>query len=74
MSNRHDGHCRLEDGRTVTAAPRPHGKGAGYGGEGVDAVHAEDMSLVPLGGGAYRMYYAACDRDGNWCIASAVTE
>ena len=48
-------------------------EGAGYGGEGLDAVHAEDMSLVPIGGGRYRMYYAACDRDGKWRIASAVT-
>ena len=48
-------------------------EGAGYGHEGLDAVHAEDMSLVKLGDGNYRMYYAACDRDGNWRIASAVT-
>ena len=48
--------------------------GDGYGEEGVDAVHAEDMSLVALDGGKYRMYYAACDKDGNWGIASAVTE
>jgi hypothetical protein len=47
-------------------------EGAGYGGEGLDAVHAEDMSLVGIGPGMYRMYYAACDRDGNWRIASAV--
>jgi hypothetical protein len=49
-------------------------EGPGYGREGVDAVHAEDMSLVPIGEGRYRMYYAACDKDGNWRIASAVTE
>jgi hypothetical protein len=47
-------------------------EGAGYGGDGLDAVHAEDMSLLPLGDGRYRMYYAACDKDGNWRIASAV--
>jgi len=47
--------------------------GAGYGREGVDAVHAEDMSLIRLDDGRYRMYYAACDTDGNWCVASAVT-
>ena len=47
--------------------------GAGYGGEGLDAVHAEDMSLSEIGAGEYRMYYAACDKDGNWRIASAVT-
>ena len=49
-------------------------EGPGYGREGVDAVHAEDMSLVQIGDGKYRMYYAACDKDGNWRIASAVTE
>ena len=32
------------------------------------------MSLVRIGSGEYRMYYAACDKDGNWRIASAVTE
>lgn len=48
--------------------------GLGYGGAGLDAVHAEDMSLVQFGTGKYRMYYAACDKDGNWRIASAVTE
>ena len=47
-------------------------EGAGYNGEGLDAVHAEDMSLIELGEGAYRMVYAACDKDGNWRIASAV--
>ncbi|MBC8354364.1 MAG: hypothetical protein H8E66_20405 [Planctomycetes bacterium] len=47
-------------------------EGAGYGGEGIDAVHAEDMSLVEIDTGEYRMYYAACDRAGNWRIASAV--
>jgi hypothetical protein len=49
-------------------------EGAGYGEEGVDAVHAEDMSLLALGGGMYRMYYAACDKDGHWGVASAVME
>jgi hypothetical protein len=49
-------------------------EGAGYGNEGLDAVHAEDMSVVPIGGGKYRMYYAACDRGGSWRIASAVTD
>ena len=48
--------------------------GAGHGEEGVDAVHAEDMSLVALDDGRYRMYYAACDKDGRWGIASAITE
>ncbi len=49
-------------------------EGLGCGGDGPDAVHAEDMSLVQIGIGKYRMYYAACDKDGNWCVVSAVTE
>lgn len=48
-------------------------EGAGYDQEGLDAVHAEDMSLIKIGKEKYRMYYAACDKDGNWRIASAVT-
>jgi hypothetical protein len=48
-------------------------EGAGYGQEGIDAVHAEDMSLMPLEDGRLRMYYAACDSAGRWQIASAVT-
>ena len=48
-------------------------EGAGHGRPGLDAVHAEDMSLVPLEDGRYRMYYAACDQNGIWRIASAVT-
>lgn len=46
--------------------------GAGYEQPGVDAVHAEDMCLMPLNDGRLRMYYAACDVEGNWRIASAV--
>lgn len=49
-------------------------EGLGYSGDGLGAVHAEDMSLVKIGKSQYRMYYAACDTNGNWCIASAVTE
>jgi len=49
-------------------------EGGGYEGTGLDAVHAEDMSLADLGDGRFRMYYAACDTAGNWRIASAVTE
>ena len=49
-------------------------EGGGYDAEGIDAVHAEDMSLIEIGEGVYRMVYAACDRNGNWRIASAVTE
>ena len=48
-------------------------EGAGYDGEGLDAVHAEDMSLIEIAEGRYRMYYAACDANGRWRIASAVT-
>ena len=47
--------------------------GAGYVGKGLDAVHAEDMSLVQIGQGQWRMYYAACDRNGSWRIASAIS-
>ena len=47
-------------------------EGAGYGGEGLDAVHAEDMSLIQIASGRYRMYYAACDAQGRWCVASAI--
>lgn len=48
-------------------------EGSGYGGPGLDAVHAEDMSLIRLGGDRVRMYYAACDKNGTWRVASAVT-
>ena len=48
--------------------------GAGYDGEGLDAVHAEDMAVVTLDDGRRRMYYAACDRYGAWRIASAISE
>ena len=48
-------------------------EGGGLGAEGIDAVHAEDMSFIRLGDGSYRVYYAACDKDGNWRIASAVS-
>jgi hypothetical protein len=39
----------------------------------IDAVHAEDMSVITLGNGRRRMYYAACDSDGRWRIARAVS-
>lgn len=48
-------------------------EGDGYEGSRLDAVHAEDMSLIRIGRKKYRMYYAACDRHGVWQIASAVT-
>ena len=49
-------------------------EGDGYGAPGIDAVHAEDMCLAPLGGGRYRVYYASCDTVGNWRVASAVAD
>ena len=48
-------------------------EGDGYHGDDLDAVHAEDMSVIHLGAGKYRMYYAACDQAGNWRIASAIS-
>lgn len=48
-------------------------EGDGYGGADIDAVHAEDMSLIELDDGRWRMYYAACDSHGVWRIASAVS-
>ena len=47
--------------------------GGGYESDELDAVHAEDMSVITLGDGRRRMYYAACDTAGRWRIASAVT-
>ena len=49
-------------------------EGGGHEAQGLDAVHAEDMSLIKISQGRYRMYYAACDKDGVWRITSAVTE
>jgi len=48
-------------------------EGDGYGGAEIDAVHAEDMSVIDLGDGRYRMYYACCDARGVWRVASAVS-
>jgi hypothetical protein len=48
-------------------------EGSGYGSDDIDAVHAEDMSLLRLQDGRWRMYYAACDSRGRWCVASAGT-
>lgn len=48
-------------------------EGDGYGGNDLDAVHAEDMSLIQLPDGRWRMYYAACDAHGVWRIASAIS-
>jgi hypothetical protein len=49
-------------------------EGDGYGGRDIDAVHAEDMSLIQLPDGRWRMYYAACDAKGVWRIASAISD
>ena len=48
-------------------------EGDGYGGHDIDAVHAEDMSIIALEDGRYRMCYAACDAHGVWRIASAIS-
>jgi hypothetical protein len=48
-------------------------EGDGYGGHDIDAVHAEDMSVIELDDGRYRMYYAACDAHGVWRVASAIS-
>jgi hypothetical protein len=48
-------------------------EGDGYHGMRLDAVHAEDMSLIALDDGRWRMYYAACDAHGVWRIASAIS-
>ena len=48
-------------------------EGGGYDSDDIDAVHAEDMTLVRLPDGRCRMYYASCDAAGNWQIASAIT-
>ena len=46
----------------------------GYGGIDLDAVHAEDMSLIKLPDGRWRMYYADCDTYGVWRIVSAISD
>lgn len=48
-------------------------EGAGHGQPGVGAVHAEDMVVVRLDDGRLRMYFAACDAQGAWRVASATT-
>ena len=40
--------------------------------QAVDGVHAEDMSLVEVAPGVRRMFYACCDREGNWGVTSAI--
>lgn len=49
-------------------------EGGGHHSDDVDGVHAEDMTLVRLDDGRYRMYYAACNAAGRWQIASAITD
>jgi hypothetical protein len=49
-------------------------EGGGYGQPGIGAVHAEYMSLVRLPDGRHRMYFAACDAQGVWRVASAISE
>ncbi len=49
-------------------------EGDGFGGKEMDAIHAEDMAVIRLGPGKYRMYYASCDTAGNWRVLSAITE
>ena len=58
---------------TAWSAPGIVIEGDGYGGADIDAVHAEDMSVIALGDGRWRMYYAACDARGVWRIASAIS-
>ena len=48
-------------------------EGGGHDSDDIDAVHAEDMCTVRLLDGRVRMYYAACNGQGTWQIASAVT-
>jgi len=47
-------------------------EGEGYGGTGVDAIHAEDMHVVRRPDGGLRAYDAVCDPGGRWAVASAV--
>ena len=63
--------ARSEDGYTFDSS-KCIVQGLGYQSEGVDAVHAEDISVIEIEPNKYRMYYAACDRHGSWRIASAI--
>lgn len=49
-------------------------EGSGYQGDELDAVHAEDMSMIKLDDDRFRMYYASCDTKGNWRVASATSD
>lgn len=48
--------------------------GGGHNSDSLDAVHAEDMSVIKVSSNTYRIYYACCDRHGNWRVASARLE
>lgn len=48
--------------------------GGGHNSDRLDAVHAEDMSVMKISTDTYRIYYACCDKHGNWRIASALLE
>lgn len=48
--------------------------GDGYGGADLDAIHAEDMTLLRMPDGTLRMYYAGCDTAGAWRVLSAVLD
>jgi len=61
------------DGVTYTGAELIV-EGDGYGGRDLDAVHAEDMSLLRMPDGTLRMYYAGCDVTGRWGVLSAVRQ
>jgi hypothetical protein len=49
-------------------------EGCGFDSDDLDAIHAEDMSVIELEDGRYRLYYAACDRQGTWRVLSAISE
>ena len=49
-------------------------EGGGFDSDDLDAIHAEDMSVIELDDGRYRLYYAACDRQGTWRVLSAISE
>jgi len=59
------------DGITYTGT-RLLVEGDGYGGTDLDAIHAEDMSLLRMPDGTLRMYYAGCDVAGRWGVLSAL--
>ena len=46
--------------------------GGGHNSNRLDAVHAEDMSVMKISKDTYRIYYACCDKYGNWRVASAL--